>query len=460
MKRRNFIQNTGKTAVGGILIPITVFHTVSGKKPEHKLSRKTKTKFCMETGKLYLDKPVVVAQAPPELNRAADGWGRWQFPHITRLKDGRLMVYFSIEPDSAWSYGKPVGVAFSSDNGKTWNLGAKQTVHEIDNGVLLPNGDRLKPVTLKTRHAEDFDLPPSVHDWICTYGYPRSIYCAEDLPKELRGWRFSRLPAGKRQWIEEDAIMHIPDELRVVTNEKAQHAILPENVEQVRRGALPLPFISGRIHIAPDKSLWAVTDMCRQYKEKILWAPIFLRSIDYGHTWYMFGEIQYKGGDGNHDPHASEREGFTETDYNFRPDGSVICLMRTSDGNGVGPLYLTRSVNYWRTWSKPQVFDNFGKWPQLLPLDNGVTLASYGQSGGPGYFVVRATSDPSGLDWQAPVKMMLSPEAKEAWDTCGHTEMIVLDSNHALIVYSDFNYPDSRGIKRKTILTRLIEVSG
>jgi len=41
--------------------------------------------------------------------------------------------------------------------------------------------------------------------------------------------------------------------------------------------------------------------------------------------------------------------------------------------------------------------------PQLLTLKGGVTLASYGQSGGPRYIAVRATTDLAGLDWQPPV---------------------------------------------------------
>ena len=52
--------------------------------------------------------------------------------------------------------------------------------------------------------------------------------------------------------------------------------------------------------------------------------------------------------------------------------------LRTMDGHGHGPLYLTRSVDQGRSWSQPVVFDSFGKMPQLLTLDNGVTLATFG----------------------------------------------------------------------------------
>ena len=51
--------------------------------------------------------PILVAQAPADLNRGGPGWGRWQFPMISRLADGRLLVTFTLEPDSYASYGKP-----------------------------------------------------------------------------------------------------------------------------------------------------------------------------------------------------------------------------------------------------------------------------------------------------------------------------------------------------------------
>jgi len=413
-----------------------------------------------------LDSPVIVAQAPAELDRAAAAWGRWQFPYISRLPDGQLLVRFSIEPDSVGSYGKPVAHAYSSDNGRTWRMGEPKPgcqVHEINGpapeaGILLSNGDRLRPVQLRSMNAGSLNLPASACDFVCSYGYPRSLYRVEDLPKEFSAWRFQRLPAGASQWIEESATVHIPGDLRCVTFEKSRSA--PPGVGrigQVREGFLPLPFLWGKIRPAPDQSLWAVTCECRLFGGTPLYTPIFLRSTDHGHTWHMVSEIRYQG-DEEADPLAKKRDGFTEPDYAFMPDGSIICLMRTMDGNGHGPLYLVHSDDMGRTWSRPVVFDSFGKMPQLLTLGNGVTLASYGASGGPGYFVVRATRDPSGRTWEAPVRTAVSPPQPGAWDTCGHTEMVPLDDHNVLIVYSDFNYPDKNDTKRKSILVRHVRI--
>ena len=190
--------------------------------------------------------------------------------------------------------------------------------------------------------------------------------------------------------------MRIPHQLRCVILEDARGAT-PDirGMEQVGKAALPTPFLWGKMRVAPDQSLWALTYNLPLQAGKPQYSPLFLRSLDQGHTWNVLGEINYQG-DERVDSNAAKRDGFTEPDCNFRPDGSVICVMRTSDGFGHGPLYLARSKDGARTWSKPVVFDrgfDGGKMPQLLTLDNGVTLAAYGQSGGPGYFAVRATSE-------------------------------------------------------------------
>jgi hypothetical protein len=417
----------------------------------------------MKAVNITLGKPVVVAQAPADLDRAAAAWGRWQFPWVRRLRDGRLHASFYLEPDAVSSFGKPLGHAHSDDEGRTWRVAPPQVGHEVEDGLLLPNGDRLQPVHRLARRAEEFDLPKSVCDYVGSWQFPRSLYRAEDLPAELNEWRFRRLSTGKSEWVEEVADMRILHELRFAIQEDAQDPTTPGvgGIGQVR-GLLKTPFLDfcfGKMRVAPDGSLWAITYAWRLRAGRPQYAPLFLRSLDQGHTWDLLGEIPYTG-DPDADPLADKREGFWEPDYDFRPDGSVICLMRTSDGNGHAPLYLARSVDEARTWSRPVAFDRAfdgGKMPQLLTLDNGVTLAAYGQSGGPGYFAVRATTDPAGLDWRAPVYTPVSPPTAGAWDTCGHTEMVALGRDRALIIYSDFNYPDAEGRARKTILVRVIE---
>ena len=66
--------------------------------------------------KIVLNDPVIVSQAPPELR----GWGPWQFPLLLPLADGRLLLEYHRELDSAQAYGLPVGQSISSDGGVSW----------------------------------------------------------------------------------------------------------------------------------------------------------------------------------------------------------------------------------------------------------------------------------------------------------------------------------------------------
>ena len=165
------------------------------------------------------------------------------------------------------------------------------------------------------------------------------------------------------------------------------------------------------------------------------------------------------------------RDGFDEPDLAFMPDGSMIVLMRTA---GVfhgapewGPSYLSRSTDGGKTWQKPWRFDDIGVLPQLRSLKCGVTLAVYGRPG----IYVRATEDPSGLKWDAPVELM-TPEDRSPlmnrrperpnfhqWaGSCCNMTAAVIGDNKIVIAYSDFYVPDEKGIKRKTCLSQVIEV--
>ena len=403
------------------------------------------------TIRLEVSEPVIVAQGPAELSRSGAGWGRWQFPYLRPLGGGRLAVWFSVEPDSVESYGKPVAWAISSDSGRTWQMQPNRPASEIAEGTLLPSGDRLRAVQQCAVNARGLTLPKPACEFTGSFGNAWAVYPVDAVPATLTTWVFERLPAGGKSWKRETPTMTIPDRLCTVVTERAN---VP-GLSGEREGKVVLPVVQGKMRVAPDGSLWAVTCDWRLQGSRVRYVPVFLRSTDGGHAWRLQGVVPYSA-DVKIDPQADKRDGFTEPDYEFMPDGSIICLMRTSDGCGVGPLLLVRSTDGARTWSKPTRFDAFGKMPQLMTLKDGTTLASYGQSGGPGYFAVRATCDRAGLTWSEPTKLTYSPRAGDAWDSCGHTEMVPLDDHTALIVYSDFNTPDGKGVKRKTILVRRI----
>ena len=130
-------------------------------------------------------------------------------------------------------------------------------------------------------------------------------------------------------------------------------------------------------------------------------------------------------------------------------------------------MYMSRSTDDGKTWSKPEKFAFTGILPRLCPLKCGTTLLCYAR---PGIFIQASCND-SGTAWSEPVEVMTpndrsrlanipidQPKFHE-WDgACNNPELIALDDRTALLVYSDFYYPDENGIKRKSILCRRITV--
>lgn len=83
--------------------------------------------------------PILVAEGPSGERR----WGRYQFPTLDRLLDGRIALSFHINEDSARAYGNTPAQpsrGVSNDGGKTWTLEHATTRTA---GLLLPNGDRI-----------------------------------------------------------------------------------------------------------------------------------------------------------------------------------------------------------------------------------------------------------------------------------------------------------------------------
>ncbi|MFM8984567.1 MAG: sialidase family protein [Planctomycetia bacterium] len=385
-----------------------------------------------------LGEPVVVAMAPAEVR----GWGPYQFPGLERLPDGTIRLSFHVEADSALSYGLPPARGISTDEGKTWTLLPKEEVgrgasSSWSPSVVLPNGERIGKKMLRPLKAADLALPAKPFGQFTSYGIAHSYYRLEDLPPECRdGWWLYRYPAGAGEPKEEKAVVRLPGELRSTCE-----------------GVMPLPWGAGhRLLLAPDGAVWACGEGIRSIGGAFSgkWGIEILRSTDNGRTFDFWGEIPYAPVPAA-DSKAAARDGFTEPGINFMPDGSILCLLRTDDGNGQGPLYLSRSTDNGKTWSKPAVFDSLGVWPQLLTLKNGVTLAAYGR---PGLFV-RACTDPAGHKWSGRVEIVHS--GTTMGDTWSYSALLPLADDTALIAYSDFHVRGPDGTPRKAILVRTVK---
>jgi hypothetical protein len=381
-----------------------------------------------------LSAPVTVAIAPPDI----EDWGPYQFPGLERLEDGAIGIRFHVESDSAKSYGLPPARGRSTDEGRTWQLLPREKAGEGTASswqappLRLPNGDLIWTRQQRPLEADTLPLPDKPFGQFESYGKRFDFYRAADLPPEcLDGWQLNRQSPDAVEPTLEQATVRMPGETRYVAE-----------------GVLRRPWFQTLL-LAPDGAVWAalydnriVDDVLRRH-----WWVMILRSTDGGRTFDLWSEIPYTP-DAAADGNAQVRNGFTEPTVCFMPDDSAICLMRTTDASGPGPLYLSRSVDNGRTWSRPAVFDDLGVWPQILRLANGVTLAAYGRPG----LYVRATTDPAGLRWAPRVTVV--PPGDIYTETCSYAGLLALGADRALLAYSDFDLRDADGRRCKGIRVR------
>ncbi|MDD3092770.1 MAG: sialidase family protein [Clostridia bacterium] len=397
--------------------------------------------------KLTLDEPVIVSLGPT-VEEAS--WGTHQFPAINTDDTGNIGVTFHGAKDLIEAYGTEPCLYISKDKGKTWEEVDSKDVHNTKTrfGIKLPNKDRYTMETRTPVKVDTSKLPepmPFQHDTI-------KLYPAEGVSDEMLDKRWRYLVLSEGQDVPEYKYFDYDKKGLCITS--SYDALVP-----------PFPF--GRIRIDHENTVWQTTYRRSRNPDNLGFSPYYNThyytfSQDYNYL-YQASWIPYIP-DTRIFKNSFVTEGFAESDIAFLPDGSCITLMRTGSDT---PSFLARSTDKGRTWSKPVVFDDKGVWPCLCVLPCNVTLASYGRPG----FYIRATADPTGLSWDAPVELITSNDRTcerntpisiynqtSRRGTCSYSDMIALNENTAMVVYSDFFVPDEFGIKRKAILTRKIHV--
>ena len=196
--------------------------------------------------------------------------------------------------------------------------------------------------------------------------------------------------------------------------------------------------------LLPDKSIVALTYPYYHSSQPTPYtASASYRSTDNGHSWQKTGHILY-------DEPDRRRDGFTEPALELLPTGELLAILRTTDGNGIGPMYKARS-NDGVTWSKPESFTETGVLPRLLQLKNGILVLSSGRPG----VDLRFSTD-NGHIWSPATQLIPLPDpAKIQTDSCGYTSLVPLGKDRFLIAYSWFMPPSGR----KSIYVREVRVT-
>lgn len=417
---------------------------------------------------------VVVQGMRPEEN----WWGKYQFPIPYKLYD-RIAVSVHVEDDTIIATGNPTRWFESFDNGESWRETDAENAAKF--GLLLKNGDRiyfpkeggtdvsgykfpargaLTPEYDFNKKAAEGEMPfaDGVTAWWT--GSVIEAYNADRLPESLskKEWHIERIPAGQTEPIKETVPLKWDYLTRVVFNRKKMKPINPRgNPKLAPDGSIWISAFSGEGHLNPENGLYS------PYYS----AEIFV-SRDNGHSFEHHAHMEYPA-DGKKYPYLSG--GFSDSDFEFLDDGSIIWFMRSawmgSTGFEWAPMYVSRSRDGGKTWSEPEIYADCGVFPRMCKLDCGVILLCYARPG----MYVDALDSRTGEKiaslclMEKKDRSYLANEKIETptwhqWDgQCGNPEIIPLDSNSALLFYGDFYYPDENGIKRKSILCKKIRVT-
>ena len=383
-----------------------------------------------------ISEPVAVAVSAPGETR----WGFHQFPTISRLPDGRLLVTFNDCPDRDDAYGKPGPAYVSSDTGVTWERWqpphlllsiAHAPISEVYDGQYLcvPMSPALDIEKNKVK------LPP-VSGRMNSYGevmFYRLSECSPDIRAYLARFPGTRwIPesgkwcSGNITWETKDALIRTRKSDYVISRPYIDNRILRYD------GALYYPNYHLQ-HLLPDGA---------HPKAYAAWCMI---SKDNGYTWRRHGLIA-------HDDSGELMMG--EPCIFPTADGNIACAIRSANQRQM-PMRITYSADKGRTWSETTRLYDFGVMPQGMLLANGVAVLSFGRPG------VHLMFSPDGMarQWVGPLSIVAGDAQAINEHSCGYTRLLSVSDNGFLIVYSDFKHAGKGNRLCKAILVRKVVVA-
>ena len=428
-------KSKGKIAqtVNENLSPSRSIHVITPGIPAYQSSKIDYKRSGRAVISISLSEPIVVSSASKP-----EKWGFFQFPNIARKPDGTLSIRWNLNADAMEAYGEhKFGGAKSNDGGKTWSLTQE---FESDGILQLKNGDRISIHTPKPIKVQELKLPSPIGSGMDTYSRSSSnFYKLHDMPASRQGVFINRLARGESEWKVEQAALFDPEAARYDLRGQVPIVwwgdMFQLNDGSVIAGVYPGFYIDKNGLVDPRSGVF------------------FYKSVDNGHSWKIQGRIPYVP-DFTIDSAANKRMGFTEPTFEILSDGTFICVIRTTDGVGNGPMYISRSTDQGVTWTTPEFLAVSGVLPRLLQLKNGVTVLSSGRPG----VQLRFSMDGKGNTWTDPVEMLPFINYKDQV-SCGYTGLLATGSDRFLIVYSDFNFLNEAKEIRKAIKVREVIVT-
>ena len=392
-----------------------------------------------------LGEPRTVILSPTEERR----WGFYQFPWLGRTDRGDIVAQCQVADDSHDGAGErqPAPRRVSRDGGVTW--GELEKEDRVVTAGRLGDGSRLTSAAWPKQLVDELGIEPVVRGAKSGhYGVAFDLYRYQDLPDTLQGVKMTLSPpTGEPETFV--AAVDVPGLLVSayrLTWTSAGNVELPGYVKGLSLGVEGTAFLE-----LPDGTfLYALNATCMAGNGTVTTAQMYLlASEDRGRTWKVRAPIAVMP---DRAPLGLYEQTLTRTG-----DGTLICVMRTELGGGLEvkrDLWINTSNDDGHTWNKPWVLNVFGVEPELLTLDNGVTVVSYGRPG----VALRFCGDAKGVAWSDPYFVRLSGGSAGADTSCGYTKLLATGPDRFLIIYSDFFHRDDEWVLHKAIKVREVRV--
>ena len=386
---------------------------------------------------LRLGEPVVVSMAPADENR----WGYHQFVNLSEYPGGRILLRFHFGEDAASAYGAPNPSFISSDNGKSWTslrekglpgCGLSARAFE-DEFICLPPSI---PLNVK---ALGLAMPKPVGKFYCycwNYFY-RVDQCSEPVRVYLYKLDGARWTPQTRQWNTEIVGFEPRSALVWTRAEGSESDLIPRTYFEYA------PLRVGKELIYADYRSYYLND---DGSVPSNWGVTCMVSRDNGSS---FGRRATVATD------SAGNDALTEPMLAQNVESEMVCVIRRTDHNQK-PMLITFSQDRGKTWEKPAPLHRFGVRPNILRLDCGIMVLSFGRPGVYLSFSLNGT----GREWTEPLCVLPGDPDKLYEHTDGYTSLMRLSRNEALLAYTDFEYADKTGNKHKTILVRKLTVEG
>jgi hypothetical protein len=382
--------------------------------------------------KVRMEEPVLIDQASPKVKE----WGPYRMPKVYRMPGGELCLTYSISLDHDCDYGKTSPVFVSHDEGATWQR--SQWPH--------PGFTGINPVISPVLDGEFFGIPVALgieldlgrlpkpvgaFDIIPGFPLRRLADCPEDVVRWFKDTKAMRWSPKTKTWTQEPVQWDHRGQLMFSYDDKPQK--IPGNWSQKVYFEEPV-VRCGRELLHAD--YWTVYAN-KSGQPPPAWECSLMASTDNGRSWTRRSTIAT----------MPAKDNMVEPVIEMNRAGELVCVTRREKDQRNPSMFLIHSKDRGCTWTERQELFEFGVFPRLLQLENGVLVLSFGRPG-----VWLSFSLDGGHSWTQKQAVLTGP-------SCGYTSLLALGKDTFLLAYSEFERPNAKGQPAKAILVRKMSVN-